>query len=128
MLTDDQTLKLQDYELSNNDWNIVEQLQDSLKVSVSFIISLFCSNQLTEYQIFKTVTLEFLTDTPCPATIIPPMDQMHDDLLAAAENQEYLPTLQAALCMGNKLCNKYYSLTDDSKIYHIAISMFSHIY
>jgi len=42
VLIGDRTLKLQDYELSDNEWDIVKQLHDCLKVSMSFII-LRCS-------------------------------------------------------------------------------------
>jgi len=38
VLTGNQTLKLQDYELSDDKWDIVKQLCDCLKVSMSFII------------------------------------------------------------------------------------------
>ena len=43
MLTKDQTLKLCEYELSDDDWSLVKQLQDSLKVSIylSFHIVLY---------------------------------------------------------------------------------------
>jgi hypothetical protein len=51
------------------------------------------------------------------------MDKMHTELTAAAENVEYSPALQAALTLGKNLLNKYYSLSDDSEIYRIAIGM-----
>ena len=43
MLTGDQTLQLHEYELSDDDWSLVKQLQDSLKVSIylSFHIVLY---------------------------------------------------------------------------------------
>ena len=62
-------------------------------------------------------------DIPCPATVIPAMDKMHEELTAAANNDEYLSPLRTALSMGKILLNKYYSLTDDSEVYHIAMSM-----
>lgn len=52
------------------------------------------------------------------------MDKMHTELTAAAENVEYSPALQAALTLGKNLLNKYYSLSDDSEIYRIAIGMY----
>jgi hypothetical protein len=71
------------------------------------------------------VTLEFSTDTPCVAAVIPAMDKMHAELTAAAENVEYSPALQAALSLGKNLLDKYYSLTDDSEIYRIAMGMYN---
>ena len=53
------------------------------------------------------------------------MDKMHAELTAAADSVEYLPALQAALSLGKDLLNKYYSLSDDSEIYQIAIGMYS---
>ena len=52
------------------------------------------------------------------------MDKMHAELTAATDNIEYLPALQAALSLGKDLLNKYYSLSDDSEIYQIAIGMY----
>ena len=74
-------------------------------------------------QIFKTVTLQFSSDTPCLASVIPAIDKMHHKLTAASQNTEYLPMLQVALRLRTKLLNKYYSLTDDSDVYCIAMGM-----
>ena len=74
------------------------------------------------------MTLEFTTDTPCPATIIPVMDKMHDELIKAAENKQYSSPLQAALSMGEWLLNKYYSFTDHPEIYCIAMSKFHFLF
>ena len=52
------------------------------------------------------------------------MDKMHAELTAAAENVEYSPALQAALSLGKNLLDKYYSLTDDSEVYRIAMGMY----
>ena len=62
---------------------------------------------------------------PCATTVIPAMDKMHAELTATTDNVEYLPALQAALSLGKDLLNKYYSLSDDSEIYRIAIGMYS---
>ena len=53
------------------------------------------------------------------------MDKMHAELTAAAENVEYLPALQAALMLGKNLLDKYYSLSDDSEIYRIAMGTYN---
>ena len=73
------------------------------------------------------MTLEFSTDTPCAAAVIPTMDKMHAELTAAVENVEYSPALQAALSLGKSVLDKYYSLSDDSEIYRIAVGMYNFI-
>ena len=65
---------------------------------------------------------------PCPAAVIPAIDRMHAELVAAANNTtNYSPALRAALSLRKSLLNRYYSLTDDSEVYHIAISMYHFI-
>ena len=53
------------------------------------------------------------------------MDKMHAELTAAVENVEYSPALQAALMLGKNLLDKYYSLSDDSEIYRIAMGTYN---
>jgi hypothetical protein len=67
------------------------------------------------------VTLEFSSDTPCLATVIPAIDRMYDELSAQARNPTYSPALCMALTLGQKLLNKYYSLMDDTEVYQIAV-------
>ena len=74
-------------------------------------------------QIFKMVTLQFSSDTPCLASVIPAMDKMHHELTVVSQNTEYSPALRITLRLGTKLLNKYYSLTDDSDVYRIAMGM-----
>ena len=64
---------------------------------------------------------------PCVAAVIPAMDKMHAELTTAVENVEYSPALQAALELGKNLLDKYYSLSDDSEIYWIAMDMYNMI-
>ena len=67
------------------------------------------------------VTLEFSGDTPCIAKVIPAMDRMHKDLTVASNNEAYSPAIQAALKLGIGLLDKYYSLSDNSEVYRIAM-------
>jgi hypothetical protein len=46
---------------------------------------------------------------------------MHDELTKASKKKDNSPALQAALVMGKGLLNKYYSLTDESEVYRIAM-------
>ena len=56
------------------------------------------------------------------------MDKMHAELTAAVENVDYSPALQAALSLGKSVLDKYYSLSDESEIYWIAVGMYNLIY
>ena len=84
-------------------------------------ISYFLFFILFFWQIFKTVTLEF-SSMPCIANMIPTMDQMHADLLAA-DNEDYSTSICTALKVGMNLLNKYYLITDNSEVYQIAMGM-----
>jgi len=101
-ITGERSMKIRQYEIIDQEWTIVEQLRDCLKI-------------------FKTVTLEFSSDTPCVANVIPAMDRMHKELTAASINDAYSPAIRAALKLGIGLLDKYYSLTDNSEIYRIAM-------
>ena len=46
---------------------------------------------------------------------------MHTELTAASNNEAYSPAIRATLKLGIGLLNKYYSLTDNSEIYRIAM-------
>jgi hypothetical protein len=67
------------------------------------------------------VTLQFSSDTLCLVSVIPAMDKMHNELRVASQSTDYLPMLQVALRLGKTFLNKYYSLTDDSEVYYIAM-------
>ena len=54
------------------------------------------------------------------------MDRMHADLVTASTNENYSPAIHAALKIGKKLLDKYYSITDNSEIYCIAMSKLFH--
>jgi hypothetical protein len=49
------------------------------------------------------------------------MDHIDQHLATAAANNTYKPCIQAAVAMGKKLLNKYYSYTDHSELYRIAM-------
>jgi hypothetical protein len=49
------------------------------------------------------------------------MDHIDQHLATAATNNTYKPCIQAAVAMGKKLLNKYYSYTDHSELYRIAM-------
>ncbi len=53
--------------------------------------------------------------------MIPAMDYIDQHLATAARDNTYKPCIQAAVTMGKKLLNKYYSYTDHSELYRIAM-------
>ena len=69
------------------------------------------------------MTLKFSSDMPCIANMIPTMDQMHANLLAACDNENYSTAICTALKVEMNLLNKYYSITDNSKVYRTAMGM-----
>jgi len=52
------------------------------------------------------------------------MDHIDKHLATASRNENLKPCIQAAVAMGKKLLNKYYSYTDHSELYRIAMSKF----
>jgi hypothetical protein len=69
--------------------------------------------------------LQFSTDTPCLTSVIPAIDKIDNELTKALKNKDHSLALQAALVIGKGLLNKYYSLTDQSEVYRIAIGLSS---
>ena len=53
------------------------------------------------------------------------MDKMHAKLTVAVENIDYSPSLKVALSLGKSVLDKYYSLSDESEIYRIAVGMYN---
>jgi hypothetical protein len=77
---------------------------------------------------FKSLTLIFSKETASLATVIPAMDRADEKLTTAIASPKYSSALKAALSLGKKLLNKYYSLTDASDVYRIAIGeYFDHL-
>ena len=53
------------------------------------------------------------------------MDHIDHHLATAATSNTYNPAIKAALAIGKKTINRYYSRTDESEVYRIAMSKFS---
>ena len=53
------------------------------------------------------------------------MDHIDKHLATAASDKKYLLSIQAALAIGKHLLNKYYSSTDKSELYRIAMSTYN---
>jgi hypothetical protein len=104
IITGDREMKLRQYEMDNEEWDIARQLCEVLKI-------------------FKDATLFFSRNgTPNIATVIPAMDRIDEVLATSAFDSQYSVSVQAALAMGKKTLNRYYSKTDHSEVYRIAMS------
>ncbi len=100
-MTVDKSLKLRKYELETEEWAIAEDL-------VSILVE------------FKNATIFFSQDSAGVAAIIPAMDRL-TSYLNHQTGKAYPPSLTAAMKLAHKKMNRYYSLTDSSTVYRIAM-------
>ncbi|KAF7762398.1 hypothetical protein Agabi119p4_8991 [Agaricus bisporus var. burnettii] len=99
---------LREYELSRVEWKIAEELRDVLKI-------------------FFDATSFFSMKKECHlSTVIPAMDHIDNLLTSSIVNAEYSTSINKALEMGQKTLNHYYSLTDGSSTYRIAMVLDPH--
>ena len=77
-------------------------------------------------QILKDATLFFLRGTPNLATVLPAMDHIDNvftnGMLPSSKNNI---AIRVAIEVAKKTLNRYYSLTDFSELYRIAIGLFT---
>ncbi|TFY76844.1 hypothetical protein EWM64_g7168 [Hericium alpestre] len=101
-LTADRNMELWEFELREEEWNIVVQLHDVL-------------------QILKDAMSFFSHSTPNLATVIPAMDHINHALTNGASDPAYELSIRALLSYAKRTLNKYYNLTDSSEVYRIAM-------
>ncbi|KDQ49173.1 hypothetical protein JAAARDRAFT_143779, partial [Jaapia argillacea MUCL 33604] len=106
-ITGNKVLKLRKFELDADDWKIVEDLVHILVVS----------------SLLHTLpTLFYSQDTVCTiANVIPSMDKIDEVLHPQSISQQYYPAIQAVMRLGKATMNRYYSKTDSSNVYRIAM-------
>lgn len=63
---------------------------------------------------------------PNLATVIPAMDYIEQVMTGYKRNATYDPAIWTAIGFGKTTLNKYYSLTDSSEVYRIAMSKLMH--
>ncbi|KAF8237637.1 hypothetical protein L208DRAFT_1246373 [Tricholoma matsutake] len=97
----DKFLKLCKFELEMEEWAIAEEL-------------------ITVLLQYKNVTLFFSQDSASVAAVIPAMDWITSHLNYRTR-KAYHPSLAAAMKLAHKKMDRYYSLTDSSTVYHIAM-------
>jgi hypothetical protein len=56
--------------------------------------------------------------------VIPAMDHIDTQLTTNAIDTSLNPTIRASMQLAKKTLNRYYSLTDDSEVYRIAMGMY----
>ncbi|KAG1733064.1 uncharacterized protein EDB91DRAFT_1039044, partial [Suillus paluster] len=95
-------LGLRSLELLDNEWLVVEQLQDVLKI-------------------LKDATLFFSRSTPNLTTVIPAMDLIDKKLTTLSLDEKFLPSIHTAVGLAKKTLNHYYELMDWSEVYRIAM-------
>ncbi|KAK0437301.1 uncharacterized protein EV420DRAFT_1280747 [Desarmillaria tabescens] len=99
-LTGDDNSGVTEYELSRSEWTALENLCDVL----------------------KDATLYFSRATPNLATVIPAMDHIDHVFATASINKVGLsPPVRASLLVTKRTLNWYYSMTDESDLYRIAM-------
>jgi hypothetical protein len=63
----------------------------------------------------------FSRRTPNLATVIPAMDHIDDVLDGFSRNTDYNMAIRSAVDLAKRTLNRYYSLTDASEVYRIAM-------
>lgn len=115
-------MKLRKYKMDEEEWEVAHQLCEVLKVHFPLPFCSFAA-QLRSVQIFKDTTLFFSHDgTLNISTIIPTMDHIDEVLATNALGDQYSISIKAALSMGKRTLNCYYSKMDLSDVYRVAMS------
>ncbi|KAA1479017.1 hypothetical protein DENSPDRAFT_751545, partial [Dentipellis sp. KUC8613] len=98
----DARLELDKFELVANEWKIVQQLCDVLRI-------------------LKHATMYFSRDMPNLAVVIPAMDHIDQHFATEALNTKLNPAIRASISIAKRTLNRYYNLTDHSEVYRIAM-------
>lgn len=113
------------YELSDEEWELAEQLSEVLQVRFSSISSFYFVVSVSEtlLKIFKEAT-EFFSrkNESLLSSVIPVMDDIDETLQTSIDDKKYSTALLHALTLGRRTLNKYYSHTDASELYRTALS------
>ncbi|KZV90025.1 hypothetical protein EXIGLDRAFT_597949, partial [Exidia glandulosa HHB12029] len=103
-ITSERGSELRVFELSDAEWEIMGQLRDVLKDATAY----------------------FSRSTPNLATVIPAMDHIDGVLSTQSITMSFNPAIRASLVLAKRTLNRYYSATDWSDVYRIAMGMFRH--
>ncbi|KAI0040527.1 hypothetical protein FA95DRAFT_1502731 [Auriscalpium vulgare] len=98
-ITAEKSSDLRPYELSEEEWDIAQELCDVL----------------------KDATLFFSRSTPNLSTVIPAMDHIDKVFSTQSLNKSFDPAIRASLGIAKRTLNKYYNMTDWSEVYRMAM-------
>jgi hypothetical protein len=123
-ITADKSLKMRKYELDNDDWQIINDLVSVLAVRASLYWKFGPPDMNAVFQQYKRATLFFSQDSASVAAIIPAMDKL-DNNLNPNTKTTYHPAILAAMKLARRKINRYYSITDASSVYRMAMGALS---
>lgn len=118
-LTVDLECKLTDLQLTEDEWKYAGELATALGVCSFFFLVLYTLLKLSK--IFKEATLLFSRDDATVTTVIPHMDRIDRALTTDTTKLKFCTVIRAALLMGKRTLNRYYSKTDESELYRVAM-------
>jgi hypothetical protein len=119
-ITVDKSLKMRKYELDNDDWQIINDLVSVLAVRGSLYWKFDPPHTNIVCQQYKRATLFFSQDSASVAAIILAMDKL-DNNLNPNTKTTYHPAILAAMKLARRKINRYYSITDASSVYRMAM-------
>ena len=86
-------------------------------------------NSSCHVQVLKDATLFFSRSMPNLVMVIPAMDYIDETFTKGMLKKKTLnPAIRAAIGLAKKTLNRYYSLTDSSDLYCIAMGKSAHYY
>ena len=78
---------------------------------------------MVNLQLFKKATLFFSQDSICTiASVIPTMDKI-EDMFSGRSRRNLHPAIVSGMGLARKTMNRYYSKTDSSDVYRIAMGL-----
>jgi hypothetical protein len=118
-----QKTKLRRYIPTDDEWSLLEDLEIVLEVITLFSSTFTLHTHRLISQLFLNRTLEFSkAGVPLIHKVIPSIDSLTDALSDVRDNQEVNCAVRFAVTKGITMLNKYYSKTDESAIYRVAMS------
>lgn len=111
------------YELSWEEWKTASQLCDILKFQCLSLLPFAACLIICSMRVFKDMIMFFSQGRPNINSIIPVMDYLDQQLTTSAFNMRYSKLIKASITLGKKTLNWCYDMTDQLKIYCIAMGL-----
>jgi hypothetical protein len=114
--------RLRRFQLSAEEWNILQELSPLLEVSTSYFYLI--TTIPTIVQVFLVATKKISQSrTPLIHEVIPIFDIITGAMDEFIDNTRCPLVIRTAALRGLTMMNKYYALTDESVVFRIAMSM-----